>query len=142
VVNLNRPEVVSLNRRRVVNLTGVCTGNADMHLKNFSLIEKPGIGFVLSPAYDLVASALVVQGDIEELALNLNGKKRKLQRKDFDAVFSSFKVLEEKAIKNMYDKFSGTITSWLEFIPQSFIDEPMQEQYSQLIQQRGKTLEL
>jgi serine/threonine-protein kinase HipA len=118
------------------------TGNADMHLKNFSMIELPGSGFVLAPAYDMVASALVVQGDNEELALNFNGKKRKLQRKDFDNVFSSFKVLEEKAIQNMYNKFSNAIESWLQFIPKSFIDQSLQEQYAQLIQQRAKVLEL
>lgn len=118
------------------------TGNADMHLKNFSLIEQPGTGFVLAPAYDMVASALVVQGDNEELALNFNGKKRKLQRKDFDIVFSSFKVLEEKVIQNMYNKFSNAIKSWLQFIPESFIDQPLQEQYVELIQKRAKVLEL
>jgi serine/threonine-protein kinase HipA len=118
------------------------TGNADMHLKNFSLIEQPGVGFVLAPAYDMVASALVVQGDNEELALNFNGKKRKLLRKDFDSVFSSFNVLEEKAIRNMYNKFSNAIESWLQFIPESFIDQSLQEQYAQLIQQRAKVLGL
>lgn len=118
------------------------TGNADMHLKNFSLIEQPGTGFVLAPAYDMVASALVVQGDNEKLALNFNGKKRKLQRKDFDIVFSSFKVLEEKAIRNMYGKFANAVESWLQFIPNSFIDEPLQKQYIQLIQQRAAIMEL
>jgi len=118
------------------------TGNADMHLKNFSLIEQPGTGFVLAPAYDMVASALVVKGDNEELALNFNGKKRKIQRKDFDSVFSSFNVLEEKTIRNMYSKFSNVIESWLQFIPKSFIDQPLQEQYTQLIQERAKALGL
>jgi len=118
------------------------TGNADMHLKNFSLIEQPGTGYILSPAYDMVSSALVVQGDNEELALNFNGKKRKLQRKDFDIVFSSFKALEEKAIQNMYGKFANAVESWLQFIPESFIDKSLQEQYIQLIQQRAKVLGL
>lgn len=53
------------------------TGNADMHLKNFSLIKIPGTGHVLSPAYDLVATALVNPADKEDLALTLNGKKKK-----------------------------------------------------------------
>ncbi len=35
------------------------TGNADMHLKNFSLLEQPGLGMTLAPAYDLVNTALV-----------------------------------------------------------------------------------
>ncbi len=44
----------------------------NMHLKNFSLINQPNIGWVLCPAYDMVPSALVVKGDTEELALSLN----------------------------------------------------------------------
>ena len=39
------------------------TGNADMHLKNFSLYDRPGLGYVLSPAHDMVATTLVVAGD-------------------------------------------------------------------------------
>lgn len=35
------------------------TGNADMHLKNFSLIYDPTNGPVLSPAYDMLSTALV-----------------------------------------------------------------------------------
>ena len=42
----------------------------------------------------------------------------------------------------MYNKFSNAIESWLEFIPESFIDQPLQEQYIQLIQQRAKVLEI
>lgn len=52
------------------------TGNAYMHLKNFSLLEQPGLGMTLSPAYDLVNTMLVNPADDEELALNLNGKKK------------------------------------------------------------------
>src|SRR5215204_1289208 len=52
------------------------TGNADMHLKNFSLINEPGTGPVLSPAYDMVATALVNPADDEDMALTLNGKKK------------------------------------------------------------------
>lgn len=118
------------------------TGNADMHLKNFSLIEQPGTGFILAPAYDLVASALVVEGDEEELALNLNGKKRKLKRKDFDVIFTSFKSLEERAVLNMYGRFSDAIQSWMHLIQNSFINRPMQRKYMQLIEQRAASLQL
>ena len=47
------------------------TGNADMHLKNFSLLEQVGIGMTFSPAYDLVNTKLVNPADDEKLALNL-----------------------------------------------------------------------
>lgn len=35
------------------------SGNAVIHLKNFSLIQHPGTGHVLSAAYDIVATAIV-----------------------------------------------------------------------------------
>jgi len=59
------------------------TGNNDMHLKNFSLLKNVNLNYNLCPAYDLVASELVVEGDEEELALNLNGKKKKIKKKIF-----------------------------------------------------------
>jgi serine/threonine-protein kinase HipA len=43
------------------------TGNADMHLKNFSLIHQTGAGTVLAPAYDLLTTALVNPADDEDL---------------------------------------------------------------------------
>ena len=65
------------------------TGNADMHLKNFSLLEQPGIGMTLSPAYDLVNTNLVNPTDIEEMALTLNGRKKKLKKQDFLAAMTT-----------------------------------------------------
>lgn len=58
------------------------TGNADMHLKNFSLIDSP-YGYHLAPAYDLVPTALVLRADTEETALTIQGKKNRLSGKDF-----------------------------------------------------------
>ena len=44
--------------------------------------------FTLSPAYDMVSTALVMPEDTEELALTLNGKKRKIKRSDFEVAMS------------------------------------------------------
>lgn len=55
------------------------TGNNDMHLKNFSLIKRDS-NWVLCPAYDLVNVAIVNPDDDEELALTLEGKKKKLKK--------------------------------------------------------------
>lgn len=54
------------------------TGNSDMHLKNFSLLEtEEGHGeYVLSPAYDLLPVNVIMPEDPEEFALAMNGKKR------------------------------------------------------------------
>ena len=51
------------------------TGNNDMHLKNFSMIESPS-GWALSPAYDLLNVAIINTNDDEELALTLTGKNK------------------------------------------------------------------
>jgi serine/threonine-protein kinase HipA len=118
------------------------TGNADMHLKNFSLIKQPQTGYVLAPAYDMVASALIVKGDTEELALNLNGKKRKFGRKDFDIFLSSFKILDDRAIKNLYQKFSMSVEIWSQFIPQSFLSKHLKEEYKNLIHDNASKLKL
>lgn len=53
------------------------TGNADMHLKNFSLY-RPVDRYMLAPAYDLLSTALAIAEDEEELALTLNGKRNGL----------------------------------------------------------------
>jgi serine/threonine-protein kinase HipA len=118
------------------------TGNADMHLKNFSLIKRPGIGYMLSPAYDMIPSSLVMEGDYEELALNLNGKKRKLQKKDFDAFVIAVKLLEERSVENIYNKFRATMPRWFDLIPVSFIDRGLQDQYISLIKERAAVLGL
>lgn len=50
-------------------------GNADAHLKNFSLLENPGEGLRLSPAYDLI-NTLVYPDYERTAALEIDGAKR------------------------------------------------------------------
>lgn len=114
-------------------------GNSDMHLKNFSLYAPNGIDYVLTPAYDLLNTLLVTPNDIEELALTLNGKKRKLTRYDFEqAMLAS--GLNEKAASNIFDKFHRLYPQWETIIRSSFLPEDMQEAYWQLIELRMQQL--
>ncbi len=108
------------------------TGNNDMHLKNFSLIKQPGIGYNLAPAYDMVAVSLINPADNEELALNLNGKKRKIKRKDFTDTFTKFE-LTQKQQENIFIRFEKAVPKWLEFIDNSFLTDDMKLAYKQLI---------
>ena len=111
------------------------TGNADMHLKNFSLIDSPGMGYVLSPAYDMVASSLVVEGDEEELALTLNGKKKKIRKRDFLEAINRFDI-DAKAIENIFNKFRNSVEKWYEFIDISFLPQDMKRSFRELIKGR------
>lgn len=117
------------------------TGNADMHLKNFSLINNPGQGYTLCPAYDMVPSALIVEGDKEELALNLNGKKRKLKRNDFITSMNRFGI-ESKSIENIFNKFQNSLSIWSDFIQISFVSEEMKDSYFELIKNKFKQLDM
>lgn len=111
------------------------TGNADMHLKNFSLIHQPGIGPILSPAYDLVATILVNPADNEDLALTLNGKKKKIRHIDFVAAFNTLK-LEPTQQENIFRKMEQAKNKWIEFIDISFLSDDFKEKYKQLIRER------
>jgi serine/threonine-protein kinase HipA len=96
------------------------TGNADMHLKNFSLLEKPNGTFCLSPFYDLVSTELVIRDDIEQTALSLNGKKNRIRKKDFDVLGTSLQ-LTEKQIQNSYQSLFDNLDKIYGRINHSFL---------------------
>lgn len=103
------------------------TGNADMHLKNFSLF-RPGDNYMLTPAYDLLSTALAMPEDDEELALTLNGKKKRIKREDFEKAMRD-SGMDEKAIANLFARFSKAIPKWHELIKASFLPTDLQEAY-------------
>lgn len=111
------------------------TGNSDMHLKNFSLLEQPGLGMTLSPAYDLVNTVLVNPSDEEEMALTLNGRKRKLTKRDFIAAMKTLKI-EEKQQQNIFNKMEKALPDWMNLIDKSFLTNDFKEQYKSIIQER------
>jgi serine/threonine-protein kinase HipA len=117
------------------------TGNADMHLKNFSLLESDGRGMSLSPAYDLVPTALVNEADTEELALTLNAKKRKLKYADFLAAYEN-SGLSKKVLDNTLELFTYCKPEMLDVLNSSFVSEELKEKYSKLVDTRYKQLGL
>lgn len=115
------------------------TGNSDMHLKNFSLYSETMNKYVLTPAYDLLSTALVMPEDTEEMALTLNGKKRRIKRTDF---VNSMQMsgLENKVIENIFNKFHKVKNKWFEFIDISFLPDVMKEDYKTIIEEKLKQL--
>ena len=114
------------------------TGNSDMHLKNFSLYAPKG-KHVLSPAYDLLNTLIVVPSDPEELALNLNGKKRKISWRDWSAAMTLSGV-PEKVQENMRKRFVQAFPQWEETILHSFLTPKMQEKYLTIVRSRLEKL--
>ena len=117
------------------------TGNNDMHLKNFSLFKNPESGYRLSPAYDMVASELVVEGDDEELALTLNGKKKKIGRQDFERAMNHFEI-DQKAFDNIFKRFKKVIPQWHEFIEISFLSDEMKLAYHTMVDKKAAQIKL
>ena len=110
-------------------------GNSDMHLKNFSLYDIAQDEHTLTPAYDLLSTLLVMPEDTEEMALTLNGKKRKISKNDFIKSITASGI-EGKVIDNIAKKFSHAVTKWFELIDHSFLPVDMQKQYKNLILRR------
>lgn len=116
------------------------TGNADMHLKNFSLY-RPNDNYILAPAYDLLSTVLAMPEDDEELALTLNGKKKRIKRDDFENAMSE-SGMDEKAITNLFDRFSKAVPKWYEIIKNSFLPIEMQNAYRDKINIMAKALSI
>jgi serine/threonine-protein kinase HipA len=117
------------------------TGNNDMHLKNFSLLKGVDLNYNLCPAYDLVASELVVEDDDEELALNLNGKKKKIKRKDFSIAMKT-SGMNDKSIENVFKKFERLVDKWHVFIDASFLSKKLKESYHNMIVEKYNQLNI
>ena len=116
------------------------TGNADMHLKNFSLF-KPTDNYKFTPAYDLLSTSIVMPEDNEELALTLKGKKKKIKREDFEKAMSD-SGMDEKSIANLFKKFEKAYPKWIEMIAQSFLPEEQQGLYREQIERMSAKLEI
>lgn len=127
--------------QRLFELVLFCylTGNADMHLKNFSLIENTYGEFELSPAYDLLNTAIVIPEDKEESALTINGKKSRFNLKDFNALANSLKI-NEKSLQTIYRRFDDILPKWILWISQSFLSPNMQKDYIDLIHKKHQKL--
>ncbi|RYE25210.1 MAG: HipA domain-containing protein, partial [Sphingobacteriaceae bacterium] len=106
------------------------TGNNDMHLKNFSILYTDE-GVSLSPAYDLLNVNLVNPQDDEELALTINGKKKRITLSDFDVLARSMNI-PETAVRNMYNKFSAGNRVVGEMIASSFLSSEKKELYLEI----------
>lgn len=109
-------------------------GNNDMHLKNFSLYAPKG-KWGLTPAYDLLNVAMVNPKDDEELALTLNGAKKRIKKADFIKAMET-SGLTPKVFENMVAKYTKVLPKFNETIDMSFLDDGDKEVYKRSIASR------
>jgi len=137
--------LVDFFRLLVVNCV---IANGDAHLKNFSLMETSQGDFVLSPAYDLLCTALHL--DDSHLALNgglYDGDHN--EKTYFDVGMytgTSFLVFAEKAgisrvlAGRVVDEVIRKIPQAIELVPRSFLSEDAKNKYIRILAQRHRML--
>ena len=115
-------------------------GNSDMHLKNFSMIESR-LGWVLAPAYDLLNVTIVNPDDSEELALTLDGKKKKLKKEHFEKLAKGL-GLNDKQIQRVFKRMISNRHKAMELIDQSFLSSEQKMEYKKVVHNRYAQLNL
>lgn len=117
-------------------------GNSDMHLKNFSLIETAEASheYVLSAAYDMLSTNVVIPSDMEQLALTINGKKQNIRRKDFVILAETIGITEKSAEK-MINKIIGLKEKYITMCEESYMPDDMKAALNNLIEKRVGVLD-
>mgnify|MGYP002856799213 CR=1 FL=1 len=117
------------------------TGNSDMHLKNFSLIETAPQSrqFMLSPAYDLLPVNCVMPADTEQTALTLNGKKASLKKSDFLTLADSAGLSTTTAQK-LCAQMKTLLPQFHDLCDQAELSAPLRERLHMMLETRGSTL--
>jgi serine/threonine-protein kinase HipA len=111
-------------------------GNNDMHLKNFSMFLSP-MGWVLSPAYDLINVKMILPEDKEDTALLLGGKKLNFTKEYFTR-FATVLKLNEKQIQSVYKRIGKWLPKAMQLIDDSLLTEERKSEYQNLINEREK----
>ena len=113
-------------------------GNADMHLKNWSLLEKESLNgeLDLSPCYDLLNTRLLIPREKIDIGLSILGKNRNLQRSYFYRFAVDVLQLEEKFIKKTFDDLDVWFNVIVTLVSRSYLTKNFQKKYLEIVAER------
>ena len=138
-------EKVKLLKRCLFNYL---VGNEDMHLKNFSLITRDG-KVDLSPAYDFLSTTVAFlaigkkPADIEEVALTIRGRKKKLTRPLWIDYFARERLLlNERVVGDCLQELGSALPDCQQLLAVCFLPDGQKRLYLDLLAQRGHLLGL
>jgi serine/threonine-protein kinase HipA len=119
-----------------MTLVSFLIGNEDMHLKNFSLVTRQG-KIELSPVYDMISTSIVLNPPLEEFALPLMGKKRKLDRSILVDYFARERLgINERMISRVLSEIGNAVAESRSLIDRSFLRPDLKQRYRSLIEER------
>ena len=115
----------------------LAVGNSDMHLKNFSLFEteEGSRTYVLSDAYDLLPTNLILPTDADQMALTLNEKKENIRKEDLLALAESCRIPSATALK-LIRSITARQDNYLALCQESYLPDDMKAGLANLICQR------
>ncbi len=116
-------------------------GNSDMHLKNFSLIEDgyKSRSYILSPAYDLLPTNIVLPLDTDELALSLHGKKSHITKNDF-LIFANSCFISKEVAKHLINKIISFKQTYISMCNESTLPDDSKKAFIKLIEERVRII--
>ena len=95
---------------------------------------------VLSPAYDLVNTALINPAKDEEITKTLN-KKKKLIKQYFVAAMNKLKM-EEKQQQYIFNKIKKPRPIWMQLIDNGFLSNAFKNLYKTILNKKFNALQV
>ena len=93
------------------------------------------MGWVLAPPYDLLNVTIINPEDTEELALTVDGKKKKLKKEHFEKLAKGIR-LTDKQKQGVFKRMVKNKPKALGWIDQSFLADELKTAYKELINSR------
>jgi len=109
-------------------------GNHDLHLKNLALLADADGLHWLSPAYDLVATHVVIADD--HMALSLGGRNTRLARPSWTS-FARYCRIPERAADRVLRQPVRVLERAEGMVARSWLPEEMKHAYSRLLRERA-----
>jgi hypothetical protein len=95
----------------------------------------------LSPSYDLLNTTIATGNALEEFAIPLHGKKRRITAIDLMDYFGKERLgLTEKVIHQIMQTLVRAKEHWLRLIEISFLSDKMKAAYAVLLKDRTQTV--
>ena len=126
---------LELQRFFEMSIFNFVIGNGDAHRKNFSLLTTEKGIVALSPVYDLVSSRLVIPEEEDEMALTINGKRNRLNKKDFIS-FAETICVDVKYAEKRISELIGLQNDFAAMIDESILTLDLRQQFNDIITER------
>lgn len=147
-VNMGRNLQVDLIRFFELVLFNYLVANGDAHLKNFSLMETVQGDYILSPAYDLLCTALHV--DDANLGLHGGLYDGDMAEKPYQNygiyTYDSFRLfagkigIQEEIATGTIDRFMLNVLPAMNMIDRSFLSPESKVTYKEILGERHRRL--